>query len=160
MLETGMIISIPHISEEIGTTVPGSIGRFNYVSKGVADKIYDAKDFQPQFTLPLYRYGNIRNAQHFYTANWKEIGTNAVRVTIGLWKFEGIAGYIYSMRRSGAESLHRYYQRNKTTHVYTTNASKIGTITPGAVGKFGYTYEGVASYVLTTSRNSHKLLVD
>ncbi|CAF4762677.1 unnamed protein product, partial [Rotaria sp. Silwood2] len=63
MLETGMTISIPHISEEIGTTVPDSIGRFNYVSKGVADKIYDAKDFQPQFTLPLYRYVNIRNAQ-------------------------------------------------------------------------------------------------
>ncbi|CAF2632981.1 unnamed protein product [Rotaria sp. Silwood2] len=147
-------------SEEIGTTTPGSIGRFNYVAEGVQCKIYDAKDFQPQFTLPLYRYVNIRSAQHFYTTSWQEIGTNAVGVTIGVWKCEGIAGYIYSMRRPGTEPLHRYYHRNKNAHFYTTYAGEIGTITPGAVGKFGYTYEGVAGYVVTPSRKSHKLLVD
>ncbi|CAF3936813.1 unnamed protein product, partial [Rotaria sp. Silwood1] len=37
-----------------------------------------------------------------------------------------------------------------STHFYTTSADEIGTITPGAVGKHGYVFEGVACNIFAT----------
>ena len=39
--------------------------------------------------------------------------------------------------------LYRYWQANGSDHFYTINPDEIGITTPGKVGKFGYTSEGI-----------------
>lgn len=139
--------------DEIGTTTPGSIGRHRYVSEGNVGQIYHSNDPQPAYTLPLYRYYNTGNGKHFYTVTWQEIGTNVAGAAIGVWICEGITGYIYSMSEPNTQPLYRYYQYQNGAHFYTTASEEIGTITPGAAGKYSYIYEGIAGYVVIASSN-------
>jgi hypothetical protein len=81
--------------------------------------------------VPLYRFYNTGNADHFYTINASEgAGMNA----------EGIAGYVYDDQPSGTVPLYRYCN-SAGVHFYTTNWSELGS------GGAGYWYEGVACYV-------------
>ncbi|CAF0997125.1 unnamed protein product [Adineta steineri] len=132
---------------EIGTVTPGSTGRGNYVFEGSVGRIYDSPGPNPSLTLALYRYINIRSGQHFYTTNWQEIGTNTVGASIGDWKHEGIAGYIYSTMQPDTRPLYRYYERSHDAHFYTPDANEIGTTTPGTAGRDGYVFEGIIGYV-------------
>lgn len=134
-------------TNEIGTITPGSIGRNNYVYEGPACQIYAPSTDQPSGTLPFYRYYNNRDGQHFYTTNWKEIGTNVSGVKIGDWTCEGVAGYIDSSSQPGTVPFYRYYQIQKNAHFYTKDASEIGTVVSDVTGKYGYKYEGIAGYV-------------
>jgi len=45
--------------------------------------------------------------------------------------------------------VHRYWNGNNNDHFYTTNASEIGTTTPGHAGNHGYTYESSSFTVFT-----------
>ncbi|CAF2743129.1 unnamed protein product [Rotaria sp. Silwood2] len=58
--------------DEIGTIMPGGIGKYQYVFEGVACNIFAT--LQPN-TIPLYRY-SANTYSHFYTTNWAEIGTD------------------------------------------------------------------------------------
>lgn len=59
-------------SVEIGTTTPGKTGNHGYKSEGVTGYCFPE---QKPNTIPLYRYWNPLNADHFYTTNRNEIGT-------------------------------------------------------------------------------------
>lgn len=43
--------------------------------------------------------------------------------------------------------LYEYYRDSSASHYYTINPDGIGTTTPGAVGRYGFRYNGVACYV-------------
>ncbi|CAF1376643.1 unnamed protein product, partial [Adineta steineri] len=134
--------------QEIGTTTQGAIGRYGYKYQGVVGQIYDSAGPQPSFTLPFYRYLNILNGQHLYTSNWREIGTNRTGVVIKNWMYEENVGYLYPMSQPNTYPLYHYYHVNQSAHFYTTSIQEIGTTTPGAIGKVGYQYEGIAGYIL------------
>ena len=119
--------------------------------EGNVGKIYNSTDSQPPLTMPFYRYCNTKNAQHFYTTNGQEIRTIVAGTVVGNWKCEGIAGYIYSTSQPNTAPLYRYYASRHDAHLYTTNANEIGTTTSGAIGNYGYKFEGIAGYVVTTS---------
>ena len=126
---------------EIGTAVPGRIGKHGYKSEGIACKILNRG---VPGALPLYRYWN--GADHFYTTNAAEIGVTRPRQK-GKHGYtsEGIAGYCFPARVHGSKPLYRYW--NGRDHFYTTNSHEIGTTVPGRVGRFNYRSEGVACYV-------------
>ena len=127
---------------EIGTTTPGMTGKGAYKYEGVACSLLSTSGSN---LAPLYRYWNLK--EHFYTQNKDEIGTITLGVTGKYgYTYEGKAGYCYTSQVAGSLPFHRYY--NRFEHFYTTNVDEIGTITVGAKGKHGYTYEGVACYVL------------
>uniref|UniRef100_A0A1X7UWI2 DUF5648 domain-containing protein n=1 Tax=Amphimedon queenslandica TaxID=400682 RepID=A0A1X7UWI2_AMPQE len=126
----------PH---EIGTTRPGTLGRYGYRSQGTVGKIYNRRAGPD--VVPLFRYWNSGIKDHFYTTNFNELACGAHG-----WKYEGIQGYCFKDYLPGINHpLYRYWSGND--HFYTTNPHEIGTTTPGAKGKHGYTSEGITCYV-------------
>ena len=69
----------PH---EIGTVVPGIVGRHGYTSEGIAGYCY-LQDSPGR--VPLYRYWSSGASDHFYTTNAAEIGTTIA----GTWGYNG-----------------------------------------------------------------------
>lgn len=66
-------------AEEIGTITPGKIGNHGYTSEGIVGYCFPTQ--QPD-TVPLYRYWNPKNSDHFYTTNgMQEIDTVTPRET-------------------------------------------------------------------------------
>ena len=128
---------------EIGTTSKGQHGLHGYTSEGTACHIFTHQVPQSQ---PLYRYWNGKN--HFYTQNWREIGTTTIGVR-GAHGYvsEGVAGYCFPSAEVGTVPLYRYYNGE---HFYTTNAKEIGTTTHGVVGRHGYRSEGIVCHVMPT----------
>ena len=59
-------------SAEIGTTTTGTTGKHGYHSEGIVGYCFPN---QKPGTVPLYRYYNGHNVDHFYTTNAAEIGT-------------------------------------------------------------------------------------
>ena len=79
-------------SNEIGTTKHWETGNHGYRSEGVQGYCFPDPSSE---TIPLYRYWNAQNSDHFYTTNMDEIGT----VTSGEvgrhgYRSEGIACYV------------------------------------------------------------------
>lgn len=127
---------------EIGTAVPGQMGRNGYISDGIQCIV--STDPGPN-RVPLYQYCNGRD--HLYTTKPDEIGTTVSGATgKGGYVFDRIAAYCYASQTMDTVPLHRYC--NGADHLYTTDPDEIGTIVRGAVGKNGYQCEGVVCYVL------------
>ena len=57
---------------EIGTSTKNQVGRYGYVSEGIAGY---CMPYQVHGTVPLYRYWNSKKVDHFYTTDSNEIGT-------------------------------------------------------------------------------------
>jgi hypothetical protein len=102
-------------------------------------------------TIPLYRYYNAGNGDHFYTTNYDELGGG-----YGGYTSEGIAGYVYpnplpelpfEPNEVGLVPLYRYYNAGNGDHFYTTNYDELG----GGYG--GYISEGVACWIYETGIN-------
>ncbi|KAL5479585.1 hypothetical protein EMCRGX_G023127 [Ephydatia muelleri] len=72
--------------DEIGTTLPGVIGRYGYQYEHIPGYCYRKRE---QDTVPLYRYCNL--VDHFYTTNPDEIRT-IVRGEYGRfgYRYEGV----------------------------------------------------------------------
>ena len=139
----------------IGYTYPGNVGRHGYKSEGIvcllnsegSGKHFYNCIFSITFiidtAIPLYHYNN--EYENLYTTNSSEAGRN--------YKYEGIVGHCYGIQEPHTVPLYRYSKtvrargRVYTDHYYTTDANKIGLVTPGTTGKNEYTYEGVACFV-------------
>ena len=132
---------------EIGTVVPGLVGRHGYRSEGVACLIYT---YKVSDSIPLYRYFGPNN-DHFYTTNAKEIGTTTPGQK-GKHNYvsEGAVGYCFPSQRCGTVPLYRYWNPSLGDHLYTNNVDEIGTAAPGQKGKHGYISEGVVCNVLAS----------
>jgi hypothetical protein len=102
-------------------------------------------DEEPK-SVVLLRYFN--EADHFYT-------TNPENEILGAYELEGRVGKCHSTQEENTFPFHRYW--SGTDHFYTTNVDEIGTIIPGAVGKFGYKYEGVACYIYKDAKAQKSL---
>jgi hypothetical protein len=90
-------------------------------------------------TVPLYRYWNPGNGDHFYTTNWAELGGGNHG-----WGYEGVQCHVLQQQRSGTVPLYRYWNPHNGDHFYTTNWAELGG------GKYGWGYEGVQCYVYPT----------
>lgn len=83
---------------EIGTTTPGRLGKHGYKSEGKSGYCFPNTNYWYYYlgAVPLYRYWNPKNVDHFYTTNAKEIGTTTPgkRGKHG-YISEGIACYVF-----------------------------------------------------------------
>jgi hypothetical protein len=89
-----------------------------------------------KLAIPLQRYWNPQNTDHFYTTNWNELGWGAYG-----WGYEGIQCYVYDSQVPGSVPLYRYWNPGIGDHFYTTNWSELGG------GAYGWGYEGIQCYV-------------
>ena len=80
-------------AEEIGTIVPGVIGKSKYKSEGIAGYCFPEEH---KGTVPFYRYYRYSGqADHYYTVDVADIGT-IIPGTTGHhgYKYEGIACWV------------------------------------------------------------------
>jgi len=101
-------------------------------------------------SVPLYRYYNDWYVDHFYTTSANEIGT-IIPGRMGNYGYisEGIACFCFTdeSNATGLKPLHRYYNPNTVDHFYTMNEKEINTTQVGAVGNYGYIYEGIQCWM-------------
>ena len=85
---------------EIGTTVVGETKK-SYTYEGIAAYIFPASSTP---ATALYRYYNAAHDSHLYTIDPTEIDTLTVGEVGNLdYKYEGIAGYVYSTEKYSGE---------------------------------------------------------
>ncbi|XP_019855646.1 PREDICTED: uncharacterized protein LOC109584372 [Amphimedon queenslandica] len=122
----------------IGYAVPGRIGVNSYRSEGIVC-LLDSDNSG----IPLYHYSKKGSPENLYT-------TNTTETAGGGYEFKGVVGYCYQTQEPHTVPLYRYKKTVRlgfTDHYYTTDANKIGLVTPGTTGRDQYTYEGVACFV-------------
>ena len=99
-------------------------------------QMIDSLSPQPTARVPLYRYWNQSNGDHFYTTDWNELGSGRHG-----WKYEHIQAYVHAAATPGALPLYRYWNTTVADHFYTTNWSELGS------GAHGWVYERIQCYV-------------
>lgn len=117
------------------------IGQRNGLSPGdiaAVRALYPGLQAPPQ-TARLFRYWNGQAGDHFYTTDWRELGTGRSG-----WAYEGVQCYIHPNPATGSTPLYRYWNPGNSDHFYTTNWSELGA------GRYGYTLEGIQGYVYAT----------
>ncbi len=87
--------------------------------------------------IPIYRY--YKNARHFYTGNWNEIGYD----TQG-WSYEGYEGFVFNTSGTQRVPIYRYYAGGTGDYLYTTNWNELQN------GRYGYGYEGILGYAFNS----------
>ncbi len=92
-------------------------------------------------TVPVYRYWNRTNTDHYYTTDWNELGSGS-----GGYEFEQVEFYMSLTEQTGTTPLYRYWRSQIGDHFYTANFGELG------FGGGGYVYEGIVGYVYPTQQ--------
>ena len=106
---------------------------------GILYSAFNYSVSRPGGIVPIYRYWNPSVTDHFYNANFAELGW----VGSG-WEFGWIQGYMYSTQVSGTTPLYQYWNASVGDHFYTTNYSELGG------GAYGWTYERIVGYIYSS----------
>jgi hypothetical protein len=93
---------------------------------------------QTPLLVPLYRYWNSVNRDHFYTTQWSEIRAGGRDG----WEYQGVQALVYANPQPGTAAFHRYWNIRTLDHFYTTN---FAALEKG--GKDGWVYEGIQCYI-------------
>jgi len=91
--------------------------------------------------VPLYRLYNPFSFQHHWTMDLNEYNTLG---SLG-WSQEGIAQWVFAAEGAGTVPLYRLFLNSQGgLHLWTTDANERDTLVSSA----GWTYEGIAAYVI------------
>ncbi len=96
-------------------------------------------------TTKVYRFYNMKNGTHFYTASYDE-KINIIKTWPDIYKYEGV-GYEYDGLKA-TKPLYRFYNRVTGSHFYTVSAEEANAV----IAKWSnvYTFEGPAYNVSDT----------
>lgn len=97
---------------------------------------------------PIYRFYNVKNGSHFYTASETERYTVITKYA-ATYSFEGPAYSIEVAAPAMNQPLYRFYNRRNGSHFYTASLDEANSV----VAKYGYiyTFEGAAYNVSMTA---------
>lgn len=103
----------------------------------------------PYAKQPLYRFYNLKNGAHFYTADEQEKYRILTQLS-DTYSYDGVAYRVSTQPVSGGLTVYRFYYRPLGSHFYTADPAerdyirlKLTTV---------YTYEGTAFHVPTAPR--------
>ncbi|MFA6159633.1 MAG: SpoIID/LytB domain-containing protein [Parcubacteria group bacterium] len=146
-----------------------SASEYGYIYEGIAFYIFQT---QRDETIPVYRFYNSQNGDHFYTASENEknqivivpvfrfystingdhmyTASNSEKgilanMTISGYQYEGIAFYGYSSRVTNSFPVYRFYSPSHRNHLYTISESERNQLSES-----DYQYEGIAFYAYAT----------
>ena len=96
-------------------------------------------------TTKVYRFYNMKNGTHFYTASYDE-KMNIIKTWPDVYKYEGV-GYEYDGMKA-SQPLYRFYNKVSGSHFYTVSVEEKNNV----IAKWPnvYTYEGPAYNVSNT----------
>ena len=123
---------------ERDSTIANLSATYHY--EGVA---YSINTSDPDNSAPLYRFYNMSNGSHFYTASMAERDT-IIATLSSTYHYDGVA-YNVSTIATGNQPVWRFYNTKNGSHFYTASlAERDSTI---ANLSSTYTYEGIAFYI-------------
>jgi subtilisin family serine protease len=103
---------------------------------GILYSAFNYSVSRPGGIVPIYRYWGPSVTDHFYNANFSELGWVG-----SYWEFGWIEGYMYSTQVSGTTPLYQYWNPYVGDHHYTTNWNELGN------GAYGWTFERTVGYI-------------
>jgi hypothetical protein len=111
-----------------------------YRLEGVA---YYLNTADPANNVPLYRFYNVKQGVHFYTASEAEMA-NVRDHLYNTYRLEGVAYYV-SLTAAGATPVYRFYNTRMGVHFYTASEAEKNQV----VAKLGaiYRLEGIGYYL-------------
>lgn len=104
--------------------------------------------FSSDRLMPVYRFYNLVNGSHFFTASQGERDVVAA-TQAAVWKYEGVAYSVNLDNPANVDPLYRFYNRVRNTHFYTASSAERDMVIATWPGVF--TYEGVAYNVSTSA---------
>lgn len=123
---------------ECGTVMTKYAATYTY--EGVA---YQVDTANPANCAPLFRFYNLANGSHFYTASVEE--RDAVRATLAsTYSYEGPA-YNVAATAAGTTPMYRFYNRANGSHFYTTSDAERDRVATQLASV--YSYDGVSFYI-------------
>ena len=106
--------------------------------------LFFAKSNQPTFAgvfMPIYRFYNIPNGTHFYTASASE-RDHIIATLAASYRYEGVAFSINTSDPDNVSPLYRFYNFTNGSHFYTASAAEKASVIAHLSST--YRYEGVA----------------
>ncbi|NTW27974.1 MAG: hypothetical protein HGA39_01205 [Coriobacteriia bacterium] len=94
-------------------------------------------------SVPLYRFYNVKNGSHFYTASAQERDT-VIANWSSTYRFEGPA-YNVSMTSTGGSPVYRFYNKKNGSHFYTVSLQEANNTILNYSAT--YNFEGIAYYI-------------
>lgn len=112
-------------------------GEYYHISSGTIIGLYNFEDIEEIKTVdgsvPMYRMYNPGSGEHFYTANYSDVG---FLVDVG-WNYENIAWFA----PSEGKPLYKMYNPNGGYHFFTTDSEGRDYLV-----EVGWIYEGISCY--------------
>jgi Repeat of unknown function (DUF5648) len=105
--------------------------QLGYEREGITGYVYATQ--QPG-TIPIFRYWNLSNNEHFYTADPDEAFAQN-------YQDEGVGWYMFAKNYPNTVPLYRWFNIMTGDHLYTTDA------TGEAASQTGYQAEGILGYL-------------
>ncbi|MCW4384381.1 hypothetical protein OH146_01185 [Salinibacterium sp. SYSU T00001] len=104
---------------QIQAKYPSNIWKYEAVA-------YSAFTKQVAGTVPLYRFWSDTMNGHFYTASESEKNHVIAAYDDSVWKYEGVAYYVYPSSSSvaGTRPVYRFWSDTKRHHFYTASESE------------------------------------
>jgi hypothetical protein len=114
----------------------------NWLQEGTAYTMFkDGGSYGGQYAIPLYRMYHPGILQHHWTTDANEVSTLA---PIGIWNYEGIAGYVLPSAGTGTTPLYRLRLNAPPLHIWTTDLNEKTVLST----QRGWEYEGVVGHVI------------
>lgn len=86
--------------------------------------VYTAFASKEPGTVPLYRFWSDLYQEHFYTISEPEKADVIARYPDHIWKYEGVAYYVYPIGGSGTLPVARFWSDASKHHFYTSSAAE------------------------------------
>lgn len=109
-----------------GATVSIEVyGTFVGVTPARTEVYAQAMPSQPDISMPVYRFFNVRNANHFYTDSASERDM-VIATWPDVFRYEGIAYYVNPAKNE--QPLYRFFYRRGSSHFYTASVQEASMI--------------------------------
>jgi hypothetical protein len=116
-----------------------------YMGSGAYTLTYNIAAASP--LKPVYRFYNLRNGSHFYTASLAE--KNSVQANLsGTYHYEGPAYVINTANALNSSPLYRFYNKKNGSHFYTASLAEKNSVQANLSAT--YAYDGPAYNVCLT----------
>jgi len=127
-----------------GTAFYANASSYGYVYENTA---FYAFNSQVTDSVPVYRFANTKNGDHFYTISENE-KTAILNNSQGGYVLEGIAFYAFNSQITDSLPVYRFLNSTNGDHFYTTSESEKTTLLNNP--QWGYALEGVAFYAFSS----------
>ena len=119
-----------YTASENEKSILANTNKSGYLIEGVAFYAYNS---QITNTLPVYRFFNSANGDHFYTISEDEKKSLIDNPQWG-YSYENIAFYTYNSQLIGSLPIYRFYNSTNSDHLYTISLDEKNRILTPALG--------------------------